>query len=177
MITFYRQKSDTRKLPKTESLLRNAKNEFQCRKEGWPKWLCPRKYFKLVKLYVYADGKYFGPFPVANMSQKGNSLISCSYRCNSNMPLPVFLRMHSVWFKWVKRMQDLSTGWLHCDPGPMFKPEYYWLPGWLPQWVRICIVRNDFIYYLLVINLLAYLIVSLIDHFIFYEGRELVFFF
>ena len=32
-------------------------------------------------------------------------------------------------------MQDLSTGWLHCDPGPLFKPEYYDLTGWVPRWV------------------------------------------
>ncbi|MBA0846205.1 hypothetical protein Goarm_022837 [Gossypium armourianum] len=29
---------------------------------------------------------------------------------------------------------DLSTGWLQCDPGPLFKPEYYTLPGWISQW-------------------------------------------
>ncbi|KAJ8639038.1 hypothetical protein MRB53_015732 [Persea americana] len=38
-------------------------------------------------------------------------------------------------FQWLTcPRKDLSTGWLHCDPGPMFKPEYYCLPGWLPQW-------------------------------------------
>ncbi|CAK9156854.1 unnamed protein product [Ilex paraguariensis] len=31
-------------------------------------------------------------------------------------------------------MQDLSAGWLHCDPGPLFKPEHFTLPGWVPQW-------------------------------------------
>lgn len=32
-------------------------------------------------------------------------------------------------------LQDLSTGWLQCDPGPLFKPDYYSLHGWVPQWV------------------------------------------
>lgn len=32
-------------------------------------------------------------------------------------------------------LQDLSTGWLDCDPGPLFKPEYYTFPEWLPPWV------------------------------------------
>jgi phosphatidate cytidylyltransferase len=32
-------------------------------------------------------------------------------------------------------MQDLSTGWVHCDPGPFFKPEHFTLPGWVPQLV------------------------------------------
>ncbi|CAA6658734.1 unnamed protein product [Spirodela intermedia] len=30
--------------------------------------------------------------------------------------------------------KDLSTGWLYCDPGPMFKPEYHSLSGWVPSW-------------------------------------------
>lgn len=30
-------------------------------------------------------------------------------------------------------MQDLSTNWLQCDPGPLFKPEYYSLGTWLPN--------------------------------------------
>lgn len=39
-------------------------------------------------------------------------------------------------FQWMTcPRQDLSTGWLHCDPGPLFKPEYYLLPEWLPHWV------------------------------------------
>ncbi|KAF6159187.1 hypothetical protein GIB67_032804 [Kingdonia uniflora] len=31
-------------------------------------------------------------------------------------------------------MQDLSTGWLYCDPGLLFKPEYYPLSGWVSEW-------------------------------------------
>ncbi|KAK3032450.1 hypothetical protein RJ639_037263 [Escallonia herrerae] len=31
-------------------------------------------------------------------------------------------------------VQDLSTSWLQCDPGPLFKPEYYSLHEWVPQW-------------------------------------------
>ncbi|KAK3030012.1 hypothetical protein RJ639_038111 [Escallonia herrerae] len=30
--------------------------------------------------------------------------------------------------------KDLSTSWLQCDPGPLFKPEYYSLHEWVPQW-------------------------------------------
>ncbi|KAK6138895.1 hypothetical protein DH2020_027356 [Rehmannia glutinosa] len=29
---------------------------------------------------------------------------------------------------------DLSTGWLHCDPGSLFKPEYFTVPEWFPEW-------------------------------------------
>ncbi|GJY07779.1 phosphatidate cytidylyltransferase 1-like protein [Tanacetum coccineum] len=30
--------------------------------------------------------------------------------------------------------KDLSTGWLQCDLGPLFTPENFILPGWLPEW-------------------------------------------
>ncbi|VAH64106.1 unnamed protein product [Triticum turgidum subsp. durum] len=30
--------------------------------------------------------------------------------------------------------KGLSTGWLTCDPGSMFKPEHYFLGDWVPQW-------------------------------------------
>jgi hypothetical protein len=41
------------------------------------------------------------------------------------------------WF-WhqVIMFQDLSTGWLHCDPGNLFKPKYYILSSSVPDWVR-----------------------------------------
>lgn len=35
-----------------------------------------------------------------------------------------------------KQIQDLSTGWLQCDPGPLFKPEYYSIAG-LTRWVSL----------------------------------------
>nr|AAM08813.1 Putative phosphatidate cytidylyltransferase [Oryza sativa Japonica Group] len=34
---------------------------------------------------------------------------------------------------------DLSTGWLHCDPGSIFTPESYDLPGWIP-WREVAIM-------------------------------------
>ncbi|RVW29986.1 Phosphatidate cytidylyltransferase 1 [Vitis vinifera] len=49
--------------------------------------------------------KHSGPFPVADMSKEGNSFD-----------------------------RDLSTGWLRCDPDPLFKPEHYPLLEWVPQW-------------------------------------------
>ena len=38
-------------------------------------------------------------------------------------------------------MQDLSTTWLECDPGPIFKPETFALPSEVAQWVG---VRSNF---------------------------------
>ncbi|MBA0836788.1 hypothetical protein Goarm_008983, partial [Gossypium armourianum] len=38
-------------------------------------------------------------------------------------------------FRWLTcPRKDLSTGWLECDPGLLFKPENYILPGWISQW-------------------------------------------
>ena len=43
------------------------------------------------------------------------------------------------------QMQDLSTGWLHCDPGPLFSPEYFTLPGWIPSWVsKVVLLESDY---------------------------------
>ncbi|KAH9749778.1 phosphatidate cytidylyltransferase 1 [Citrus sinensis] len=52
-------------------------------------------------------------------------------------------------FQWLTcPRKDLATGWLHCDPGPLFKPESFPLPGWLPwkeitilpvQWHALCL--------------------------------------
>ena len=45
------------------------------------------------------------------------------------------------------QMQDLSTGWLHCDPGPMFTPEFFTLPGWIPTWVRtVVLLESDYLF-------------------------------
>ena len=46
--------------------------------------------------------------------------------------MPVLFQTMLLWWKW---MQDLSTGWLRCDPDPLFKPEHYPLLEWVPQWV------------------------------------------
>lgn len=42
-------------------------------------------------------------------------------------------------------MQDLSTGWLDCDPGPLFKPDYFTVPEWFPSWVSEFPSNLDFL--------------------------------
>jgi hypothetical protein len=39
-------------------------------------------------------------------------------------------------------MQDLSTGWLQCDADPLFKPEPFALPAWIPEWVSFGIMLH-----------------------------------
>ncbi|KAJ0575024.1 putative phosphatidate cytidylyltransferase [Helianthus annuus] len=38
-------------------------------------------------------------------------------------------------FQWLTcPRKDLSTGWLQCNPGPLFTPDNFTLPAWLPEW-------------------------------------------
>lgn len=37
-------------------------------------------------------------------------------------------------------VQDLSTGWLNCDPGPLFKPESFRLPEWVSKLVLLDLI-------------------------------------
>ena len=39
-------------------------------------------------------------------------------------------------------LQDLSTGWLQCDADPLFKPEPFTLPAWIPGWVSFSIMLH-----------------------------------
>ena len=41
-------------------------------------------------------------------------------------------------------LQDLSTGWLQCDADPLFKPEPFTLPAWIPGWVSFSILLHFF---------------------------------
>ncbi|KAF8409641.1 hypothetical protein HHK36_005719 [Tetracentron sinense] len=78
--------------------------------------------------------KYHGSFPMANMSKEGNSFDSIlSSMFEEIRPCNFKLCLYSKTY-WEKYMQDLSTGWLYCDSGPLFKPEYFSLRGWFPQW-------------------------------------------
>ncbi|KAG6490288.1 hypothetical protein ZIOFF_051577 [Zingiber officinale] len=38
-------------------------------------------------------------------------------------------------FQWLTcPKKDLSTGWLHCDPDPLFKTEYFLVSSWMQRW-------------------------------------------
>ena len=85
----------------------------------------------MILVYLYAACQHSGPFPVADMSKEGNSFD----RVNSARFREICVYYFEQFLKLWKWMQDLSTGWLRCDPDPLFKPEHYPLPGWVPQWV------------------------------------------
>lgn len=53
-----------------------------------------------------------------------------------------FLKKFMATFDEAFHTQDLATGWLHCDPGPLFKPESFPLPGWVS---KLILVRSELI--------------------------------
>lgn len=50
-------------------------------------------------------------------------------------------------------LQDLSTGWLYCDPGPLFKPKLYYFSGIVPEWVNL---NQNVYYFSFIILILSY---------------------
>ncbi|KAI6704119.1 hypothetical protein NL676_013255 [Syzygium grande] len=53
------------------------------------------------------------------------------------LPATLILCLRVLWAvsQWLTcPRKDLSTGWLHCDPGPFFRPEYYSISGLFPEW-------------------------------------------
>lgn len=88
---------------------------------------------------VYAACKRHGPFSVVNMSKEGNLMEHESLIFEDALVLGK--KLYSYFYE-VDDMQDLSSGWLHCDPGPLFKPQHFTLPGWVSQWVSCGIQLN-----------------------------------
>ncbi|KAL0353683.1 UNVERIFIED_CONTAM: Phosphatidate cytidylyltransferase 3 [Sesamum angustifolium] len=84
---------------------------------------------------AYFFGFFFGRTPLIKLSPKktwegfiGGSIATV---------VSAFLLANILGqFQWLTcPRKDLSTGWLNCDPGPLFKPEYYCFPIWLPEWI------------------------------------------
>lgn len=83
----------------------------------------------MVCSHVYIACKYYGPFRVADMSKEGNYYSTLLFEpCSASEWSQAFNFVCGL-------MQDLSTSWLQCDPGPLFRPEYYTIPKWFPEWV------------------------------------------
>ncbi|GJN34216.1 hypothetical protein PR202_gb22862 [Eleusine coracana subsp. coracana] len=82
------------------------------------KFLLPASLIAINDVAAYFFGFFFGKTPLIKLSPKKTweGFIGASV----TTMLSAFV--------------DLSTGWLHCDPGPMFMLESYDLTGWIPQW-------------------------------------------
>lgn len=102
--------------------------------EGIIWFLLPASLIVINDIAAYICGFFIGRTPLIKLSPKKTwegffgalivTVISASLLAN--------LMGRSLWLTCPRK--DLSTGPLHCDPGPMFKPRHYHLqlPFWFP---------------------------------------------
>ncbi|KAL3812518.1 hypothetical protein ACJIZ3_013786 [Penstemon smallii] len=102
--------------------------------EGIFWFLLPASLIVINDIAAYIFGFFFGKTPLIKLSPKKTweGFIGASV---TTMISAFVLAYYLGRFQWLTcPRKDLSTGWLHCDPGPLFKPEYFALPEWLPGW-------------------------------------------
>ncbi|KAL3506037.1 hypothetical protein ACH5RR_031419 [Cinchona calisaya] len=102
--------------------------------EGMFWFLLPASLIVISDIAAYFFGFFFGRTPLIKLSPKktweGFIGASVTTIISAFVLANVFAR-----YQWLTcPRKDLSTGWLHCDPGPLFKPEYFSVPEWIPQW-------------------------------------------
>ncbi|XP_022716184.1 phosphatidate cytidylyltransferase 2-like [Durio zibethinus] len=102
--------------------------------EGIFWFLLPASLIVINDIFAYIFGFFFGRTPLIKLSPKKTweGFIGASV----TTIISAFVLANILGrFQWLTcPRKDLSTGWLQCDPGPLFKAEYYTLPGWVSQW-------------------------------------------
>ncbi|KAI3469687.1 hypothetical protein Pfo_026350 [Paulownia fortunei] len=102
--------------------------------EGIFWFLLPASLIVINDIAAYIVGFFFGRTPLIKLSPKKTweGFIGASV---TTMISAFVLANILGRFQWLTcPRKDLSTGWLHCDPGPLFKPEYFIVPEWFPEW-------------------------------------------
>ncbi|KAH6776900.1 CDP-diacylglycerol synthase 1 [Perilla frutescens var. frutescens] len=102
--------------------------------EGIFWFLLPASLIIINDIAAYIFGFFFGKTPLIKLSPKKTweGFIGASV---ATIILAFFLANVLGRFQWLTcPRKDLSTGWLHCNPGPLFKPESFALPEWFPEW-------------------------------------------
>ncbi|XP_062162966.1 phosphatidate cytidylyltransferase 1-like [Alnus glutinosa] len=111
--------------------------------EGIFWFLLPATLIAINDIAAYIFGFFFGRTPLIKLSPKKTweGFIGASV---TTMISAFVLANIMGRFPWLTcPRKDLSTGWVHCDPGPFFKPEHFTLPGWVPQlfpWKEVSIM-------------------------------------
>ncbi|KAH7546794.1 hypothetical protein FEM48_Zijuj01G0239000 [Ziziphus jujuba var. spinosa] len=97
--------------------------------------LLPASLIAINDVAAYFFGFFFGRTPLIKLSPKKTweGFIGASIATLTSAFLFANILGRFQWLTCPRK--DLSTGWLHCDPDPLFKPEYFSLPGWLTHWV------------------------------------------
>ncbi|XP_030533244.2 LOW QUALITY PROTEIN: phosphatidate cytidylyltransferase 1 [Rhodamnia argentea] len=102
--------------------------------EGIFWFLLPATLIAINDIAAYFFGFFFGRTPLIKLSPKKTweGFIGASF---TTMISAFVLANIMGRFQWLTcPRKDLSTGWLQCDPGPFFRPEYYTLAKWFPEW-------------------------------------------
>ncbi|XP_021671226.2 phosphatidate cytidylyltransferase 1-like isoform X2 [Hevea brasiliensis] len=102
--------------------------------EGIFWFLLPATLIVINDIFAYIFGFFFGRTPLIKLSPKKTweGFIGASI---TTMISAFVLANIMGRFQWLTcPRKDLLSGWLQCDPGPLFKPEYFTLPAWVPKW-------------------------------------------
>ncbi|BBN09196.1 phosphatidate cytidylyltransferase [Marchantia polymorpha subsp. ruderalis] len=104
--------------------------------EGIIWFLLPCSLIVINDIAAYFFGFYFGRTPLIKLSPKKTweGFIGASVTTVLSGFLLAYFMGSFTWLTCPRK--DLSTGWLYCDPGPMFKPNYYSLDrisAWVPM--------------------------------------------
>ncbi|KAK2639844.1 hypothetical protein Ddye_027639 [Dipteronia dyeriana] len=98
-------------------------------------FLLPASLIAINDVAAYFFGFFFGKTPLIKLSPKKTWEGCIGASVATVISAFVFANILGR-FQWLTcPRKDLSTGWLQCDPGPLFKPEFHSLPGWIPEWV------------------------------------------
>eukprot|EP00249_Psilotum_nudum_P017820 c26505_g1_i2 orf=513-1715(+) len=102
--------------------------------EGIIWFLLPASLIAINDIAAYIFGFFLGRTPLIKLSPKKTweGFIGASITTVVSAFLLANWMGRSLWLTCPRK--DLSTGWLECDPGPLFKAKYYTLQGWVPSW-------------------------------------------
>ncbi|GLT41368.1 hypothetical protein SLA2020_154380 [Shorea laevis] len=102
--------------------------------EGIFWFLLPASLIVINDIFAYIFGFFFGRTPLIKLSPKKTweGFIGASVTTIISAFVLANVLGRYQWLTCPRK--DLSTGWLHCDPGPLFKPEHFTLQGRVPQW-------------------------------------------
>lgn len=116
--------------------------------EGIFWFLLPASLIAINDVAAYFFGFFFGKTPLIKLSPKKTweGFLGASVTTVISAFLLANVLGRYQWLTCPRR--DLSTGWLQCDPGPIFTPEVFELPDGLPwkeisvlpvQWHALCL--------------------------------------
>lgn len=102
--------------------------------EGIIWFLLPASLIVINDIAAYIVGFFFGRTPLIKLSPKKTweGFIGASVMTIISAFVLANVMGRYQWLTCPRT--DLSTGWLHCDPGPLFKPETFTFPVWMPDW-------------------------------------------